>query len=72
MKASPAMFGTAAVLLATTLAVVDAECADPVQAVMDLLECVADEDGECAAAAYDPGFQHFHNGELTAGIPGRR
>lgn len=46
-------------------------CADPMQAVLDLLECVAQQDVECAAAAYDPGFQRFHNEEFTGDIPGR-
>eukprot|EP00903_Cladosiphon_okamuranus_P019293 g17734.t1 len=44
-------------------------CADPVQAVLDLLECISVEDGECAAAAYDPGFQRFHNEEFTGDTP---
>ena len=100
MKASCVIFGTAALLLATTpLATADGAdsphagrqlrkgllsnrrkkddimmsgCADPVQAVLDLLECVAEQDGECAAAAYDPGFQRFHNEEFTGEIPGSR
>eukprot|EP00752_Nemacystus_decipiens_P018271 g16392.t2 len=96
MKASSVIVGTAAVFLATTLAMASTPeycgklgdrasaaeeggrgrkkgkgsgCEDPVQAVLDLLECVAEKDGECAAASYDPGFQRFHNEKFTGNIP---
>lgn len=41
-------------------------CEDPARAVMELLECVANEDAVCAAAAYNRRFKRFHN-EVSAG-----
>ena len=43
-------------------------CKDPAQAVLDLLTCVGNNDAECAAAAYDPSFQRFHNEIFTGDI----
>ncbi|CAB1107674.1 unnamed protein product [Ectocarpus sp. CCAP 1310/34] len=40
-------------------------CPDPVGAVLALFDCVTKKDSACAAAAYDPGFQRFHNEEST-------
>lgn len=50
----------------------DESCEDPVGAVLDLFDCLAVRDAECAAAAYDPDsdFQRFHNEvlqEIAAG-----
>ena len=36
-------------------------CRDPAGAVMDLIGCFESEDAACASAAYDPGFELFHN-----------
>lgn len=46
-------------------------CEDPAGAVLDLLNCVATEDGACAASAYDPDFQRFHNEVFTGEIAGQ-
>ena len=35
-----------------------------------MLNCVEMEDRACAAAAYDPGFQRFHNEAFTGEIAG--
>ncbi|CAM9344436.1 unnamed protein product [Scytosiphon promiscuus] len=47
----------------------DGGCPDPQGAVLDLLDCVASEDSACVAAAYDPGFERFHNELFTGEIP---
>lgn len=44
-------------------------CVDPMQAVLDLFECVANSDAACAAASYAPSFQKFHNEIYTGDIP---
>jgi len=41
-------------------------CKDPARAVLDLLDCVKNEDVDCVVAAYDPGFERFHN-EVSTG-----
>ncbi|CAM9884344.1 unnamed protein product [Ectocarpus sp. 12 AP-2014] len=43
-------------------------CPDPVGAVLALFDCVTKKDSTCAAAAYDPGFQRYHNEESTGAI----
>eukprot|EP00545_Synedropsis_sp_CCMP1620_P008226 CAMPEP_0119021644 /NCGR_PEP_ID=MMETSP1176-20130426/26412_1 /TAXON_ID=265551 /ORGANISM="Synedropsis recta cf, Strain CCMP1620" /LENGTH=205 /DNA_ID=CAMNT_0006976301 /DNA_START=108 /DNA_END=725 /DNA_ORIENTATION=- len=43
-------------------------CANPKRAVRNLLMCVGNNDAVCAAAAYDPGFQRFHNEVFTGQI----
>lgn len=45
-------------------------CADPAKAVVGLLDCLAAEDAECAAAKYGPGFLRIHNEEDTVPFDG--
>lgn len=48
----------------------EAFCPDPVGVVLDLFHCVVTEDGACAAAAYDPGFERYHNEVFSGNISG--
>eukprot|EP00586_Coscinodiscus_wailesii_P011106 CAMPEP_0172492954 /NCGR_PEP_ID=MMETSP1066-20121228/24251_1 /TAXON_ID=671091 /ORGANISM="Coscinodiscus wailesii, Strain CCMP2513" /LENGTH=227 /DNA_ID=CAMNT_0013262857 /DNA_START=75 /DNA_END=758 /DNA_ORIENTATION=- len=37
-------------------------CEDPLAAIMQTLQCIADGDGTCAGMGYAAGFQKIHNG----------
>lgn len=88
MKFSSALITGASLLFAAVVAVAAKEgtscssstaadadvrgCPDPVGAVLALFDCVTKKDSACAAAAYDPGFQRFHNEESTGAIAGEK
>lgn len=45
-------------------------CADPLQSVLDTMQCIADGDSICVAAGYAPTFTKKHNGILTTDFLG--
>lgn len=40
-------------------------CGDPIEKVLDIMECIEQEDVECVTAGYSPDFKKYHNGVDT-------